>query len=575
MTLLTDRYKAIEEPIWFGPQERPLFGWLTRPVSGMARGGVICAPPIGREARAGRRAMRGLAVTLAARGLVALRFDYEGTGDSSGGFNDVGRDQLWVDSVVEATDYLRSLSLETISAVGMRLGATLIGLATDLHQLNLSSYVLWDPCESGRGYLRELNALEALRRDEFQIVADAPIETSEYVFTPLAANEIRQIAFASTTSAPYAERTLVVARKDRAMPKWLRTNLSGPTVEWQETGEQAALLDVDPLKAMLPDRTINRIAKWLSQPPASFAPYEIPLASASAVVESASNEFAVSERTVELGAGRLFGIVSEPVGEAVGPLIVMLNVANEEHTGPARLWVELSRRWASFGLRSVRFDLSGLGDSPWIPGQPDPPDYLKDWLDDIIVVTQELNPDDPSNSVFVGLCSGAYLAIEAALEMQARGVCALNAPVCIDFLHGVRRLELSHRGILRLLGEQLKQVGQYRWYAAAVWYVFQSLVPASYAVDLLEQLEDHNVDLLLINNAEDLSPFHGVPFLRSMDVRRLSESGGRHIEFIPGLDHSMHFAEGRARAIDVLDRHVLERFCGVVNTSQSGALGTE
>ena len=150
MTRTNDSFETIEQPLWFGPGERPLFGWLTTPVGGMARGAILCAPPIGREARAGRRAMRSLALSLASRGWVTLRFDFDGTGDSSGGFNDVGRDEMWIASVVEATTYLRSLGLDSVSAVGMRLGATLIGVAADRHDLDLSAVVLWDPCDSGR-----------------------------------------------------------------------------------------------------------------------------------------------------------------------------------------------------------------------------------------------------------------------------------------------------------------------------------------------------------------------------------------------------------------------------------------
>src|SRR5665213_1134337 len=89
-TLSADGQSTIEEPLWFGPEQRPLFGWLTWPAGGHARGGVLCAPPIGREARAGRRAVRSLALSLAQQGFVTLRFDYDGTGDSSGDFNDDG-----------------------------------------------------------------------------------------------------------------------------------------------------------------------------------------------------------------------------------------------------------------------------------------------------------------------------------------------------------------------------------------------------------------------------------------------------------------------------------------------------
>ena len=125
-------------------------------------------------------------MALAARGFVTLRFDFDGTGDSSGGFNDAGRDQLWIESVVEATKYLRSLGLNSVSAVGMRLGATLFGVAADRHQLDLSSVVLWDPCDSGQSFLRELNALDrAVARNGFRVILLLRLDPIFLPFAPL------------------------------------------------------------------------------------------------------------------------------------------------------------------------------------------------------------------------------------------------------------------------------------------------------------------------------------------------------------------------------------------------------
>jgi pimeloyl-ACP methyl ester carboxylesterase len=554
--------ETIEEPLWFGPEGRPLFGWITTPVEGLARGGILCAPPIGREARAGRRAIRKLATALAAQGFVTLRFDYDGTGDSSGDFNDADRDESWVDSVVQATAFLRSLGLESVSAVGMRLGATLIGVAADRHDLNLSSVVLWDPCESGRSYLRELHALEAIRRNDLHIVAGAAVETSEYVFSPQASEEIRRLSL-SQTLVPFAERTLVMTRDDRAVPARLRTHLVGKTIDWQTTDQQSLLLDSDPSWSVLPDETIGRIAGWFCDPEPNFAPFEFKQGSRDATVARNAESVNVSERIVELSSGQLFGIVTEPEGDVRGPLIVMFNVANEEHTGPSRLWVELSRRWAGFGLRSVRFDLRGLGDSPDIPLQPNPPFFVQGWLDDIIEVTRELLPEDPSNAVFIGLCSGAYWAIEAALALQARGVCALNPPVYIDFLHNVRILESSRNPSIRKLGFHLKFLAKHRWIAAASWHMLRLFLPSAWNVDLLEKLNDDEIDLMLLYSVEEVWPFRDVPYFRSIDVRRLRPSRSRHINFVPGLDHGMHIADGRTRAVEVLDRHILEHFGGV------------
>ncbi|MGB8196172.1 MAG: hypothetical protein WCF25_04105 [Acidimicrobiales bacterium] len=334
-------------------------------------------------------------------------------------------------------------------------------------------------------------------------------------------------------------------------------------VEWQTTSEQASLLDVDPIWAVLPNHTVDAIVEWLSAPGSPLGPFVVPPLPKDAVVASEPGRLVVSERIVEFGDEKLFGIVCEPVAGLRGPLVVMFNVAVEEHTGPSRLWVELSRRWAGYGVRSVRFDMRGLGDSPWPPIRDEDNFFNAHWFDDIKTVVRALSPDDPSNSVFIGLCSGAYWAIETALEFEARGVCAINPPVYIDYLHAVRGLEASRNPMTRSIGIRLKHFAKHPWMAAASWHIVRRFMPKSIDVDLVEKLAENKVDLLLFYSIEEVWPYKTNPFFRSMDFRRLTSTRGRQIEFIPGLDHGMHVASGRTRAVDLLDLHVLEQFVDV------------
>ena len=114
--------KVLEEARWFGPPEGRLFGWLMWPDTETVRGGVILAQPLGREARAARRAMRSLGIELAKKGFVAVRLDYPGTGDSSGSLDEIDVQRAWVDAIGEAAAFLQSFGLTDVSAVGMRLG---------------------------------------------------------------------------------------------------------------------------------------------------------------------------------------------------------------------------------------------------------------------------------------------------------------------------------------------------------------------------------------------------------------------------------------------------------------------
>ena len=329
---------VLERPVWFGPADRPLCGWLTSPVADAPSRAVLLAPPVGREARAARRALRLCARRLALRGIASLRFDYDGTGDSSGTLNDPGRDAAWIDGVAHAATYVRSLGATSLSAVGMRLGATIVGAAADAHDLGLDSIVLWDPCAAGRNYLRELSALESLRREDVSIESGGAVETSEYVFSPETVEEIRRLGLTKLARSPIAARVLVVTRDDRTVPDKLHERLSAEKVEWTSTTEQQALIGVDPLHAKLPTSTVEGIVDWLASAGGeSSAGLTVPDGTEAATVVGAADDPPVSERFIELGERGLFGILTEPLGPHAGPVVIFLNVSTDEHTGPSRL----------------------------------------------------------------------------------------------------------------------------------------------------------------------------------------------------------------------------------------------
>jgi len=561
----------LERPVWFGPSDRPLCGWLTAPTSGVASQGVLLAPPIGRESRAARRALRLASCRMARRGMVALRFDYDGTGDSSGMLDEPARDEAWVASVEHAAEFLRGLGLTTISAVGMRLGATIVGAAVDAHDLGLTSLVLWDPCASGRNYLRELSALESLRREDVSIESDGSVETSEFVFSPRTVSEIRHLSLTKLERTPLADRILVITRDDRSIPDKLQERLSKEKVDWALTSEQQALVGVDPLHAELPEKTVDELIDWLGAEHAPAAPFRLPADAAAVTMASAPGGAVVHERFVELGERRLFGIVTEPLTAYDGPLVLFLNVSTDEHTGPSRLWVELSRRWAALGLQCVRFDLTGIGDSPMLPGGRSAHIYDQHWLDDLGEVARALRPDRPSDSVYIGLCSGAFLAVEAGLSVRPRGVYVINPPVGIDFLHGSCRLAASRLAPVRLLGAQLKEVAlRLRWIAVVLWRACRVIMPTVFSTDVLSRLAATDTDMLVLASAEDLSPYPKTRRLDRFFSKRLVAPRGYEVTFVPGLDHSMLAAGGRAATVELLDRRVRDHFVGSTAAAAPG-----
>ncbi|HUD69470.1 MAG TPA: alpha/beta hydrolase family protein [Acidimicrobiales bacterium] len=567
-----------EQPVWFGPADRLLCGWLTAPTSGIASQGVLLAPPIGREARGGRQALRLAARRLARRDIVSLRFDYDGTGDSSGMLDDPDRDGAWTESVSHAAALLRAVGVASISAVGMRLGATILGAAADKYDLGLSSLVLWDPCASGRNYLRELSALESLRREDVSSEPDGSIETSEFVFTPQTASEIRRLNLTTIERSPVADRLLVVTRDDRSIPDKLQERLSKEKVDWSLTSEQHTLIGVDPLHASLPEKAVDEIVEWLHALDAPTAPIQLPTERLKVSIPGPVGAAPISERFVEIGSRRLFGIVTEAAGDLAGPVVIFLNVSTDEHTGPSRLWVELSRRWAALGLQCVRFDLTGIGDSPMLPGERTAHIYDQNWLDDLREVARALRPDRPSDSVYIGLCSGAFLAVEGGLSVHAKGVCVINPPVGIDFLHGSYRLAGSRRAPVRALGTLFKDVAlRLRWVSVVIWQGCRVIMPTVFSTDVMSRLAGTGTDLLVLSCTDELSPYPKTNRFDRFFSKRLIAPKGYDVTFVPGLDHSMLAAKGRARTVDLLDRHVRDHYVvsGAADESDHRAEGKE
>jgi pimeloyl-ACP methyl ester carboxylesterase len=381
--------------------------------------------------------------------------------------------------------------------------------------------------------------------------------TSEWTFAPTSVEQIRGFDLLSVASDIRADRLLTITRDDRAFPERLRQALERRQVEWEVTSEQGAMLDVEPLKAVLATTAINRIATWIDEGAAQATSFNLDKTDDSTIVCGRRDNHMVQETFVRLGRHRLFGILTEPVGASHGPLVVFLNTANEEHVGTSRLWVDLSRAWSGEGMRCLRFDLTGVGDSPDLPRQLERPWYEEEWLEDLEDVLAEMQPEDPTNVVLIGLCSGAYLSLEGVLAFGARGACLINPPVGNDLLHAAATFRKSRFAWMRSMAKLLRVLHlRHPWAATGTWQVARMFFPRRYSVDLIASAVKKNTTLLVMSSTDELSPFPRIPVLRSIDRRRIEAPRNYQVEFVPGLDHSMHAAKGRALVASSIDRFV-------------------
>ncbi|WP_159594014.1 serine aminopeptidase domain-containing protein [Hydrogenophaga sp. BPS33] len=144
-------------PIRFGPRERQLYGVFhpANPQRPTGRGVLLCNP-FGQEAVRLHRLYRVLADRLSHHGTHVMRFDYFGTGESSGADED-GELGGWCGDLLMADAELRKRSgCSSVSWVGARLGATLAALASANASRSIDNLVLWEPILQGDAYLQEL-----------------------------------------------------------------------------------------------------------------------------------------------------------------------------------------------------------------------------------------------------------------------------------------------------------------------------------------------------------------------------------------------------------------------------------
>jgi pimeloyl-ACP methyl ester carboxylesterase len=146
----------------------------------------------------------------------------------------------------------------------------------------------------------------------------------------------------------------------------------------------------------------------------------------------------ISERAVLIGPRKsLVGVVTQPVQpEISAPAVILVNGGILPRWGRSRIYVTLARRLAGLGHRVLRFDLSGIGDSPSrSDGRPPTEAAVADLGE---AVDWLVGPDAPV--ILVGLCDGANLAAyQASIDRRVVGAVLLDPLIPRTF-----RFRLTH-----------------------------------------------------------------------------------------------------------------------------------
>lgn len=202
-------------PFYFSDSQTPLYGVLHEPTDGPFRNkAILFCHPLGHEYFRTHRMIQLLASKLASQGYYCLRFDYHGTGDSSGQFEQVDLN-TWQQDINDACTELRSTAgCEQILCIGVRLGAALALQANT--QCHFNEFIFWDPIFEGQHYLQQLNELQTqvLKQNwHFSIVRDpSDLSTHEllgYNYNALLQQQLKELSLSNKLLALTTPFTII------------------------------------------------------------------------------------------------------------------------------------------------------------------------------------------------------------------------------------------------------------------------------------------------------------------------------------------------------------------------------
>jgi pimeloyl-ACP methyl ester carboxylesterase len=441
----------VSGPLFFGAPSDALFGWF-HPADGARGCGVVVCNPLTDDCVRAHRPMRHLAERLARAGFPVLRFDFHGTGDSSGDERGADRVATWLEDVGRAIAELRAQSgVDRVALVGLRLGATL-AMTAAARAGGVDSVVAWGAFESGAAFVAESTRMHKMHRMlEPQSFAMGPKEHPDgeealgFFLTNETIAALGRIDLRALDARPAARALVIdVANTPVALGVVEKLKSLDADVTHRHMPGQRFLISA-PHKAALPTEILDAIVAWLeAKHPPVTATRAIERAPAATTVKRDTAAIALEERPFFANERRLFGVLTKPPHDdrrAGRPAVLLLNAGTSHRIGPHRASVRMARTWAERGFYVLRLDLSGIGDSAAAPGEAENLAYPKDAIDECAHAMSALGRETgASRFVVAGLCSGADIAFQTALhDDRVTGLVMMNPQTfCVHDLSNIQ-----------------------------------------------------------------------------------------------------------------------------------------
>jgi pimeloyl-ACP methyl ester carboxylesterase len=372
------------------------------------------------------RLQRVLADSLARRGFGVLRFDYLGLGDSA--YAQVRDDAVanWVASVGHALDYLTLIGAESATAIGIRAGCLILNeYLAQSHTVNRVVYL--DPYGTGRRYLREHTTLFRVSVGED---GAAPGEVSIFGgrLSDHAAAEFAALRMgANPVSAHGVDNVLLVGRPAET-DRRVTALASAEGVDSIITAGLPECARPRDVLVPIPFTAVDSIIEWIDGNAPSRTHRVVPQYLTTVTMPAEGPDGVdVFESIERIEPNGLFAIRTLPRRRSPAPAktVLFFVTANDLHVGPAREWVELSRRIAAAGSQALRWDPAGQGLSGQIFRGPWRRVYSKADITDSIAVARHAC-QDAGQLELVGICSGSWYAAQAARGIGARSAILVN-----------------------------------------------------------------------------------------------------------------------------------------------------
>jgi len=393
-----------------------LAGWFHAATGSTA---VLFHPPWGYEELAARKFYRVLAEHLAKMGFPVLRFDYWGTGQSGDGAGPAA-EHGFLASARRAYQELETLvQPQSVVLLGQGLGGLIAGaLAREVKPEGLA---LLAPALSGRRYTRELQAFAAMTQPTFLAGAsdgpDGGLFAGGFSLTKDELSELKGLTLTKGAGVDQGEalarESLIVARPQHAGDETLGTRLESLGSLTHQSFDGYEDYAANPTLSVFPFETFENVTSWFAGTfDLTAQPHALPAVSQNLARDG--EDF--RERACRFGSkAQFYGVLCIPADGEPTDFVVFLNAGYDHSIGWGRAQVDQARDLARNGIGSLRFDLAGIGESAYWPGQPGQVLYSLKQLEDVRCCLDFLKAEYPEARILLyGRCSGGYLALAAA-----------------------------------------------------------------------------------------------------------------------------------------------------------------